>query len=160
MRRAGIEDLPALQAILNEVIEDGIAFVAEEAKSVAETEQMWLVPPIEAYVACEQSNGEIVGAYLMKPNFPGRGSHIANGTYMVKRNQHGRGIGRLLGIHSLQQARLAGYHAMQFNAVVSVNKAAVALWESLGFERIATVPQAFRLPDGNLVDLYIMYRTL
>jgi RimJ/RimL family protein N-acetyltransferase len=49
---------------------------------------------------------------------------------------------------------------MQFNAVVSVNRAAVALWERLGFQRIGTVPEGFRLPDGRYVDLYIMYQAL
>ena len=160
IRRASSSDLEAIQAILNEVIEDGVAFVAEEAKSLEETRAMWLVPPVEAYVASDPANGEIVGAYYIKPNFPGRGAHIANATYMVKRNQHGRGIGRLLGVHSLAQARQAGYRAMQFNAVVSANTAAVALWEGLGFTRIGTVPQGFRLPNGDFVDLYVMFQSL
>jgi L-amino acid N-acyltransferase YncA len=134
--------------------------VADVAKNVEETKEMWLAPLAESYVACDEASGEIVGAYYFKPNFPGRGSHVANATYMVKRNQHGRGIGRLLGTHSLQQARQAGYRAMQFNAVVSVNRAAVALWERLGFQRIGTVPEGFRLPDGRYVDLYIMYQAL
>lgn len=168
VRRATDADAPALQAILNEVIEDGTAFVYAEAKDIDATRAMWLTPPTEAFVACDDGNGEgrgegsgeIVGAYLLKPNFPDRGAHIANATYMVKRNQHGRGIGRLLGAHSLQQARAAGYHALQFNAVVSTNRAAVALWESLGFTRIGTVPGGFRLDDGQYVDLYIMFQTL
>ena len=32
---------------------------------------------------------------------------------------------------------------MQFNAVVETNTAAVVLWQELGFEIIATVPEAF-----------------
>jgi len=164
LRRATQADAPALQAILNEVIEDGVAFVYDEVKSVDETRAMWLTPPTEAFVACDdgdcEGSGEVVGAYLLKPNFPGRGSHIANATYMVKHNQHGRGIGRLIGEHSLQQARSAGYHGLQFNAVVSTNRAAVALWESLGFTRIGTVPGGFRLDDGRLVDLYVMFQAL
>src|SRR5688572_16468806 len=160
IRQAALDDADALADILNEVIEDGTAFVYDVPKNLEETIAMWLVPPVESYVACDQASGEIVGAYYFRPNFPGRGSHIANATYMVKRNQHGRGIGRLLGVHSLQQARQSGYRAMQFNAVVSVNQAAVALWESLNFTRIATVPQAFRLNDGRYVDLYIMFQSL
>jgi L-amino acid N-acyltransferase YncA len=160
IRRAGLDDAAALRDILNEVIEDGTAFVYDVAKNLDETIEMWLTYPVESYVAHGSASGEIVGAYYFKPNFPGRGSHIANATYMVKRNQHGRGIGRLLGSHSLQQARLAGYRALQFNAVVSTNRAAVALWESLGFARIGTVPQGFRLNDGRFVDLYIMFQPL
>jgi L-amino acid N-acyltransferase YncA len=160
VRRAALDDAPALQDILNEVIEEGNAFVYDTAKSLEETVQMWLAPPTEAYVACEPGSGEVVGAYLLKPNFPGRGAHVANASYMVKRSQRGRGIARLLGAHSLEQAREAGYRAMQFNAVVSANTAAVTLWQSLGFERIGAVPSGFRLPDGRYADLYIMYQAL
>ena len=161
IRRAAEHDARAMQGILNEVIEDGMAFVAEDAQNLEAVRAMWLTPPVEAFVACDATRGnEIVGAYLLKSNFPGRGAHVANATYMVKRNQHGRGIGRMLGVHSLQQARQAGYRAMQFNAVVSVNHAAVALWEGLGFARIGTVPRGFRLADGHYIDLYIMYQSL
>jgi ribosomal protein S18 acetylase RimI-like enzyme len=49
---------------------------------------------------------------------------------------------------------------MQFNAVVETNVAAVALWRSLGFEVLATVPEAFRHPTGGLVGLHVMHRRL
>lgn len=160
IRRANSEDVEALQQILNEVIADGLTFVYEDVQSIEQTRQMWLVPPVVSYVACDETSGEVLGAYLIKPNFPGRGSHIANATYMVKSSQRGRGIGRQLGLHSLEMARQAGYRAMQFNAVVSANTAAVTLWQSIGFTRIGTVPNGFRMPDGRYVDLYIMYQPL
>ena len=49
---------------------------------------------------------------------------------------------------------------MQFNAVVSDNHPAVALWKSLGFAVIGTVPEGFRHRDGRFADLLIMYRRL
>jgi len=49
---------------------------------------------------------------------------------------------------------------MQFNAVVETNTGAVALWLSLGFEVLGTVPEGFRLPDGRYVGLHIMHRRL
>jgi L-amino acid N-acyltransferase YncA len=160
VRRADTDDAEALQTILNEVIEEGAAFLSEEPKSLEETKQIWLMEPAEAYVACDLISDEILGAYMIKPNAHGRGTHIANATYMVKRNYRGQGLGYLLGCHSLEQARQVGYQAMQFNSVVSVNRAAVTLWQRLGFERIGTVPQGFRLRNGHYVDTYIMYRSL
>ncbi len=160
VRRAVDADAGALQAILNEVIEEGTSFLAEEPMSLDQTKQMWLAPPVTSYVAYDPVGGEILGAYLLKPNFGGRGAHVANATYMVKRSRRGRRLGHLLGTHSLEQARHAGYRGMQFNAVVSVNTAAVTLWQQLGFERIGTVPEGFRLRSGEYVDLYIMYRAL
>ena len=161
VRQADLADAAALQVMLNEVIEDGTAFLAEGKKSLEETKQMWLPASAETYVACDPTSGEILGAYLLQANTRGgRGAHVANATYMVKRSQRGRGVGHLLGAHSLEQARRAGYRGMIFNAVVSVNTAAVTLWQRLGFARIGTVPNGFRLRDGRYVDTYIMYRSL
>ena len=41
----------------------------------------------------------------------------------------GQGVGRALGEWVLSWAREQGYAAMQFNAVVETNLAAVALWQ-------------------------------
>ncbi len=49
---------------------------------------------------------------------------------------------------------------MQFNAVVETNTRAVALWQSLGFTVLATVPQAFDHPTHGYVRLLIMHRFL
>jgi ribosomal protein S18 acetylase RimI-like enzyme len=48
----------------------------------------------------------------------------------------------------------------QFNAVVETNTRAVALWQSLGFQILATVPDAFHHPVHGYVGLYIMHRHL
>jgi hypothetical protein len=53
-----------------------------------------------------------------------------------------------------------GYAAMQFNAVVETNTAAVVLWQELGFEIIATVPEAFDHRQHGRVGLHVMYRRL
>jgi hypothetical protein len=50
--------------------------------------------------------------------------------------------------------------AMQFNAVVETNGRAVALWCSLGFEILATLPEGFRHPSKGYVGLHIMHRRL
>ena len=49
---------------------------------------------------------------------------------------------------------------MQFNAVVESNTRAVALWRSLGFEVLATIPEGFRHPVKGYVGLHVMYRRL
>lgn len=79
---------------------------------------------------------------------------------MVDPAAGGRGAGRALGERVLDQARADGYRAMQFNAVVESNARAVALWRSLGFQVLATVPEAFDHPTAGLVGLHIMHRPL
>ena len=49
---------------------------------------------------------------------------------------------------------------MVFNAVVETNVNAVALWKSLGFEVLATIPRAFDHPKEGMVGLLVMHRDL
>ncbi len=49
---------------------------------------------------------------------------------------------------------------MQFNAVVETNERAIALWRSLGFKALATVPEAFDHRSRGYVGLLIMHRFL
>jgi ribosomal protein S18 acetylase RimI-like enzyme len=79
---------------------------------------------------------------------------------LVDPDRAGGGVGRALGEHVLEAARADGYRAMQFNAVVETNTGAVSLWRSLGFEVLATVPEAFDHPTKGYVGLHIMHRRL
>jgi GNAT superfamily N-acetyltransferase len=72
----------------------------------------------------------------------------------------GRGVGRALAQAAVERARTEGFRGMQFNAVVATNERAVALWLSLGFEILATVPDGFEHPTQGYVGLHIMYRAL
>lgn len=79
---------------------------------------------------------------------------------MVGSAARGRGVGRRLGSEVLARAAAAGFTAMQFNAVVETNTAAVELWRSLGFSIVGTVPGAFAHPIHGPVGLHVMYRPL
>ena len=102
----------------------------------------------------------VLGSAVMGPNHGGPASHVATASFMVDPAAGGRGAGRALGERVLDQARADGYRAMQFNAVVESNARAVALWQSLGFHVLATVPEAFDHPTDGLVGLHIMHRPL
>jgi hypothetical protein len=49
-----------------------------------------------------------------------------------------------------------GHSAIQFNAVVETNTAAVRLWQDLGFEVLTTVPAAFESRTHGRVGLHLM----
>jgi ribosomal protein S18 acetylase RimI-like enzyme len=63
-------------------------------------------------------------------------------------------------MHSLDEARAAGFTAMQFNFVVSSNTRAVKLWRTCGFQIVGTLPGAFMHPACGAVDAYVMWREL
>jgi GNAT superfamily N-acetyltransferase len=85
---------------------------------------------------------------------------VSTASFMVAGDARGRGVGRALGEYAISWAREQGYAAMQFNAVVESNHAAVRLWQALGFQIIGTVPEAFEHPRLGRVGLHVMYRRL
>jgi ribosomal protein S18 acetylase RimI-like enzyme len=79
---------------------------------------------------------------------------------MVSPAAKGKGIGRLMAEHSIEEARRIGFKSIQFNFVVKSNQVAVKLWKSVGFEIIGEIPDAFDHKRNGLTNAYIMYRKL
>ncbi|WP_345787955.1 GNAT family N-acetyltransferase [Gemmatimonas sp.] len=158
IRRATDADWPALWSIIRAVVATGDTYTLEPNVPEQSARDYWTGAGLSTYVA--EQNGEIVGTYAIRANQRGLGSHVANAGYMVRSGRSGHGIGFQLGEHSLAVARAAGFEAMQFNAVVSTNTRAVALWQRLGFAIVGTIPKAFRHQQRGLVDLYVMHRML
>ena len=126
--------------------------------SFEEARALWTTPPARTFIAVAE--GQAVGCYLLRPNQPGLGDHVANAGYMVTREARGQGIGGVLCEHSMEVARQAGFLAMQFNFVVSSNEVAIRLWKKHGFEIVGRVPKAFRHSSLGLIDVFVMYRLL
>lgn len=158
VRRATAADWPAIWRIFSAVVGAGDTYTFAPDTSEAEARRLWLG---DGFITCvAEREGDVVGTYVVKPNQPGLGAHVANAGYMVRPDAFGGGIGTALCEHSLAEAREAGYRAMQFNAVVSTNTRAVALWERFGFRIVGTVPEGFRHARLGYVDLHIMHRAL
>jgi L-amino acid N-acyltransferase YncA len=152
-------DWEAIWPIFREVVAAGETYAYEPDWSSEEAREIWVVdPPGHTVVAVDGTR--VVGTAHMEPNRPAQGSHVSTASFMVAADARGRGVGRALGEYALDWARAQGYASMQFNAVVESNEAAVALWKSLGFEIIGTVPEAFEHPTLGRVGLHVMYRRL
>jgi ribosomal protein S18 acetylase RimI-like enzyme len=117
-----------------------------------------MAPGHDVFVA--EGNDRLLGTYFLCANQRGGGSHVANCGYIVTPTAEGRGVGRAMCAHSMNEARGRGFQAMQFNFVVSTNDRAVRLWQSLGFEIVGRLPGAFQHPKHGFVDAFVMYRTL
>lgn len=158
IREAATKDADGIWEIIHQVISGGETYVFHPQTPKSQMLDYWLSEEKHTYVAI--LDGVICGTYIMKPNHQDLGSHVANASYMVHPNQQGKGLGRLMGEHSLVEARRIGYHALQFNLVVKTNESAFRLWKKLGFEVIGEIPEAFQHPTQGLINAYIMYRKL
>ncbi|KAF9296353.1 hypothetical protein BGZ88_000059 [Linnemannia elongata] len=100
---------------------------------------------VEARANAEEWDKDLLGFFYVKPNFPGRCSHICNGGFMVNPRHRGLGLGGIMGKAFLKVVPLIGYKASMFNLVFESNVASVKLWRRLGFKEIGRVPNAGRL---------------
>jgi len=160
IREARPEDLPAIAVIFRAIVAAGETYAYPEDLDDDGIRRLWMAGAPGRCVVAEDPGGGVLGSASMGPNRPGRGSHVATASFMVDPGAQGRGVGRALGVEMLRWAEAEGYHAAQFNAVVETNTAAVHLWQSLGFQIIGTVPEAYDHARHGRVGLHIMYRRL
>ncbi|KNC16328.1 GCN5 family acetyltransferase [Arthrobacter sp. RIT-PI-e] len=158
-------DWPELWAIMEPVVRAGETYCGDRERDEGAGRPGWLPgpagpdPTLRVLVAVDDG-GAGVGPAPLPANRGGPGSHVANASFLVSADAGGGGVGRALAEYVLQEARRAGYEAMQFNAVVETNVRAVGLWRSLGFDVVGTVPGAFLHPDLGYTGLHIMHRRL
>ena len=158
IRPAKVTDFDDIWAMWETVMAQKIYYPYDNTYTRADIEAAWINEQNHCVVA--KQDDTIVGAYILRPNQPGYGKHIANAAYMVHNDHRGNGIGKAMGLHSTHYARSLGYRAMQFNLVVSTNLAAIKAWENAGFNIIGTIPEAFHHYQLGFVDAHIMYRKL
>lgn len=149
-------DLEAMTAIWNEVVRDGRAFPQIEPLSGPDEAAAFFSAQTRSAVAVGD-DGTVAGLSILHPNNVGRCGHVANASYAVASHARGRGVGRALVSDSLAALAPCGFRGLQFNAVVASNAGAIALYESLGFTRIGTVPEGFRNLDGAYEDIHVYY---
>ncbi|KAK6067169.1 histone acetyltransferase spt10 [Seiridium cupressi] len=105
---------------------------------------------------------ECLGSFYIKPNYPGRSSHVCNAGFLVTEAARNRGVGRLMGESYLDWAPKLEYTYSVFNLVYETNVASCKIWDGLGFKRIGRVKGCGNLksyPD-RLVDAIIYGRDL
>jgi ribosomal protein S18 acetylase RimI-like enzyme len=160
VREATAGDWPAIWPFLRRIVAAGETWCWDRDTGEDQARAKWVPPPPGRTVVATDADGAVLGTAETHPNQGGPGAHVANAGFMVDPGRAGRGVGRALAVHVLEQARADGYRAMVFNAVVETNTGAVALWRSLGFEVLATIPEAFAHPTAGYVGLHVMHRRL
>jgi L-amino acid N-acyltransferase YncA len=160
IRTATHDDWPLIWPFYRTIVQAGETYAIDPRITEEEGRRDWMQAPPGATFVAVDDDGSVVGSATVYPNRPAAGAHVASASFMVDPGRSGRGAGRLLAEQVIDWARENGFRSMQFNAVVETNTRAVELWKSLGFDVLATVPEAFRHPTEGYVGLLIMYRRL
>jgi len=158
LRKAEERDKPAVWQIIKAVIAGGDTYVFSPDATEHEMMAYWFTSDKYNYVAI--LDDEVVGTFWLRANQPGLGAHVGNAAYMVSPDATGKGIGKQMAEFSIEEARRLGFKAMQFNFVVKSNTVAVKLWQSVGFEIIGEIPDAFNHAKNGMTNASIMYRKL
>src|SRR5689334_21144402 len=112
IRPALKDDEAAIWSILKSTIRAGETYGLARDMSEAQALSYWMGSDRETFVAAE--NGRVVGTYYLRPNQAGGGDHVANCGYVTDPAEQGRAVARRMCEHSLVEARLRGFRAMQF----------------------------------------------
>jgi GNAT superfamily N-acetyltransferase len=163
IRLAVDADWQAIWPFFDAIVQEGETYAFPLDLTLETGRGWWMERPPGETVVLEDGLGDdrrILGSAKMGPNRPGYGDHIGTASFMVAPEARGRGVGRALGEYVVGWHRERGYRGIQFNAVVETNEPAVRLWQSLGFEILGTVPEAFRSRAHGYVGLHLMYLAL
>jgi L-amino acid N-acyltransferase YncA len=165
LRPSDRSDWSALRALYEIIVQEGTSYPHDQIPGEEEFLDYWITGKFTV-VACPQNcykrddKQTIAGAFYLKPNWPGRASHVANAGFIVAPLWRERGLARLLGTTMLDCAKAHGYRSVIFNLVFAENHAARSLWRQLGFEEMARLPSVVRKDDGSYRDAFIMFRSL
>lgn len=153
-------DWPSIWRVFSAVVSTGDTYPYPPDMAEDEARRVWIRNGDREATFVARLGGEVVGSAYVRSNGVGLADHVANAGWMVAPEHQGKGIGRPFAEYVIEHARDMGYTAMQFNSVVASNTPAVSLWESLGFEIVGTVPDAFRHMRDGLTPVHVMYRAL
>lgn len=153
------KDWDAVWQMIEPVFRAGETYPYPSDITEKEAYQAWIEAPTATCVAVDE-NDSLVGTYYIKPNQPGRGSHVCNCGYIVAQKDRQKGIASQMCEDSQIRAVDLGFRAMQYNLVVSTNENAVYLWKKQGFTVIGTLPGAFLHSTHGYVDALLMYKVL
>ncbi|TVY57601.1 Protein SPT10 [Lachnellula cervina] len=158
---------------LNKEIEGGDTYPMIETMSAEQFSTYWFqnfgaimllgnIESADEVVEGKDWARECLGSFYIKPNYPGRSSHVCNAGFLVTDAARNKGVGRLMGESYLDWAPRLGYNYSVFNLVYETNVASCRIWDALGFKRIGRVKGAGNLKSypGQLIDAIIYGRDL
>ena len=104
-------------------------------------------------------DGSVAGNISLRGNDFRKLRHRAELALAVRKNYWHLGIGRAMLTEAIGLARKLGLKYLELD-YIDGNARAKGLYESLGFQEIARIPQAYCQPDGTFADAILMRKCL
>ncbi|CAM5797126.1 N-acetyltransferase family protein [Rhizobacter fulvus] len=150
-----VDELGAYKALRDTILaEHPSAFTSDAAESVGRAadsyrDRLGLDRPRGGHFTLGAWDGDtLVGAISCERENRIKVRHVGHLIgMMVRSDAQGRGVGRALLNECLAAARRAGGLEMLTLTVTAGNAPAIALYESVGFERCGSLPRAIRVGD-------------
>lgn len=157
VRAARPADAVAVTAIYNQGIEDRIGTFETKPRAVSDIEA-WF-PHAKAFVSVEDGGGEVVGYAVAHP-YADRDCYAGIGAFSVyvRRDQRGRGVGRVAMAGLVEAARASGLWKL-VSRVFPENRASLNLMAWSGFKEVGVYEKHGKL-DGVWRDCVIVERLL
>jgi L-amino acid N-acyltransferase len=159
LRSARLDDAEAIRRIYNVEVETSTV-TFDLVPRTLEEQRAWIRARAGAHPAIVAVEGDdVVGFGSLSPfrDRPAYATSVEDSVY-VRRDQQGRGIGRLLLADLVERATKSGFHAM-FARIVGGHEASIRLHESCGFERVGVEREVGR-KLGRWLDVVLMERLL
>jgi phosphinothricin acetyltransferase len=164
LRLATVADADAICRIYNQGIEDRVATLETEFRTVEERRH-WLAtrsprhPVIVAEVATPTSSAAVIGWGSLNVFNPREAYRfVADFSVYVERGWRGQGVGSLLLERLIALGREHGFHKMVLSAFPT-NTSGIALYEKFGFRTVGIYHEQGLL-DGKWVDTIAMEKLL
>jgi len=154
------EDVREFQRFINTLTREKAYLLVDKPVTFKE-EKQWLRTQIQAQKKGEQiyikalSNGHLIGDCFAKPGF-GRNQANINLGIAIKKQWRGKGLGSIMLKELISLSEEKWHPKNIFLHVVSSNKNALSLYESLGFRKIARLPRWFEYYGKYLDEIVLI----
>jgi RimJ/RimL family protein N-acetyltransferase len=165
LRSAVPEDATALIAFVRAADTEsrGLAREPGEFTMTEEQERAYLIgrqdEPLSLFLVAEADGAIVATANVQPVRNLSRFRHRALLAVAVRQPYWRQGLGRLMMTEALRWCKETGFEQAELDVVAS-NAAAVALYESLGFEATGMYKRGFKYSDGTYADEYFMWLPL
>jgi hypothetical protein len=136
------------------IIRAGETYPLASDMSKADALDYWYGPEDEIFVVKEAD--EALGTYHLRPNCAGGGSHIANVGYMTSSTATGKGVGRRMVEHSLQQASKP-FNSTSLSARTNAQSGSIRISASIPLGLFLSL---YLHSKRGYVDVFVMFKTL